>query len=44
MTGAPVIACGEGGLRLDRVQRAGKPVMDGADFMNGGLLVPGQRL
>ena len=44
MTGAPVIACGEGGLRLDRVQRAGKAVMDGADFMNGGLLVPGQRL
>ena len=44
VTGAPVIACGKGGLRLDRVQRAGKAVMDGADFMNGGLLVPGQRL
>ena len=44
MTGAPVIACGTGGVRLERVQRAGKAAMDGTDFMNGGLLVPGQRL
>ena len=44
LTGAPVIACGTGGVRLDRVQRAGKAAMDGADFMNGGLVVPGQRL
>ncbi|MEC8565591.1 MAG: methionyl-tRNA formyltransferase, partial [Pseudomonadota bacterium] len=44
MTGAPVIACGKGGVRLDRVQRAGKAAMDGTDFMNGGLLVPGQQL
>lgn len=44
MTDAPVIACGTGGVRLERVQRAGKAAMDGADFMNGGLIVPGQRL
>ena len=44
MTGAPVIACGKGGVRLDRVQRAGKAALDGTDFMNGGLLVPGQQL
>ena len=44
MTDAPVIACAKGGVRLDRVQRAGKAAMDGTDFMNGGLLVPGQQL
>ena len=44
ISGAPVIACGTGGLRLERVQRAGKAAMDGTDFMNGGLLVPGHRL
>ena len=44
MTSDPVIACGVGGVRLDRVQRAGKAAMDGTAFMNGGLLAPGQRL
>ena len=44
MTDAPVIACGTGGVRLERVQRAGKAAMDAADFMNSGLIVPGQRL
>lgn len=44
MTDAPVITCGKGGVRLERVQRAGKAAMDGADFMNGGLIVPGQQL
>ena len=44
MTDAPVIACGTGGVRLERVQRAGKAAMDAANFMNGGLIVPGQRL
>ena len=44
MTDALVVACGTGGVRLERVQRAGKAVMDGADFKNGGLIVPGQRL
>ena len=44
VTDAPVIACGKGGVRLDRLQRAGKAALDGTDFMNGGLLVPGQQL
>ena len=29
------IACGEGALRLEQVQRAGKPVMTVADFLRG---------
>jgi methionyl-tRNA formyltransferase len=29
------IACGEGALRLDRVQRAGRPVMPGDAFLRG---------
>ena len=33
--GRPVIAVGRGGLRLDQVQPAGKPRMDGRDFANG---------
>ena len=44
MTDAPVIACGTGGVRLERVQRAGRAAIDAADFMNGGFIVPGQRL
>lgn len=32
---ALTIACGTGALRLLRVQRAGKPVMDAADFLRG---------
>ncbi|WP_370324246.1 methionyl-tRNA formyltransferase [Euzebya sp.] len=33
--GRPVVACGEGAVRLDEVQPAGKPRMDGAAFANG---------
>lgn len=33
--GRPVIACGDGLLRLDQVQPAGKPRMDGRDYANG---------
>ncbi len=33
--GRPVVAVGRGGLRLDQVQPAGKPRMDGRDFANG---------
>lgn len=33
--GYPVVACGDGLLRLDEVQPAGKPRMDGAAFANG---------
>ena len=31
----PVVACGEGALRLDEVQPAGKARMSGPDFVNG---------
>ena len=33
--GRPVVAAGNGALRLDTVQPAGKPRMDGRDFANG---------
>ncbi|MEM9725821.1 MAG: methionyl-tRNA formyltransferase [Pseudomonadota bacterium] len=39
-----LIACGEGALRLTRVQRAGKAPMDAEDFQRGGGLSPGVRL
>lgn len=41
---APTIACGEGALQLLQVQRAGKAAMDGAAFMRGMSLPPGQVL
>lgn len=33
--GRPVVACGDGAVRLDQVQPAGKPRMDGVDLANG---------
>lgn len=33
--GRPVVACGEGAVRLDEVQPAGRPRMDGRDLANG---------
>ena len=41
---APSIACGAGALQLLRVQRAGKAAMDGAAFMRGAAVMPGQVL
>ena len=41
--GRPVVACGTARLRLDEVQPAGKPRMDGAAFARGRALV-GERL
>jgi methionyl-tRNA formyltransferase len=38
------VACGTGALRLDRVQRAGKAAMSGADFLRGARLEAGTRL
>jgi methionyl-tRNA formyltransferase len=38
------IACGEGALRLLRLQRAGKPAMAAEDFLRGFSLDPGTRL
>ena len=40
---APVIACGEGGIRLVQVQRAGKKPMTGEEFQRGAKLVAGGR-
>ncbi|WP_298951812.1 methionyl-tRNA formyltransferase [uncultured Methylobacterium sp.] len=41
---AGTVACGEGALRLLRVQPAGKPAMAIADFLRGRRLEPGQSL
>jgi methionyl-tRNA formyltransferase len=41
---APTVACGEGALRLKRVQRAGKGAMEAADFQRGFHLAKGERL
>ncbi len=38
------IACGEGALRPIRLQRAGKPAMDRADFLRGNTIGKGARL
>jgi len=38
------VACGQGALRLTRLQRAGKAPMDAADFLRGRPLQPGARL
>ena len=38
------VACGEGALRLERVQRPGKAALDAADFLRGARLSPGMRL
>jgi methionyl-tRNA formyltransferase len=37
----PVIACGTGGLRLLRLQRAGRAALPAADFLRGYALPPG---
>jgi methionyl-tRNA formyltransferase len=41
---ALLVACGEGGLRLSRVQRAGRPAMDAAAFLRGHAVPAGTRL
>ena len=41
---APTVACGQGALRLVRVQRAGRAPMDAAEFLRGFPLHAGERL
>jgi methionyl-tRNA formyltransferase len=41
---APTVACGDGAVRLLRLQRAGRGPQDGADFLRGFPLAPGDRL
>ena len=41
LDGAPTVACGEGALRLLRLQRPGKSAMDADAFMRGYDLAPG---
>jgi methionyl-tRNA formyltransferase len=38
------VACGEGALRLERVQRPGKAALDAAAFLRGARLIPGTLL
>ena len=38
------VACGDGALRLQKVQRAGKAAMTGADFLRGARLVSGAKI
>ena len=40
----PTVACGEGALRLTRLQRPGKAAMDAASFLRGYSLPAGTRL
>jgi methionyl-tRNA formyltransferase len=40
----PLIAAGEGALRLLEVQPAGRKAMNGADYARGRHLAPGDRL
>ncbi|MBD1544742.1 methionyl-tRNA formyltransferase [Roseibium aggregatum] len=42
--GSPVIACGDGGIRLVQVQRAGKKPMTGEEFQRGAKLTIGDTL
>lgn len=41
---APTIACGQGALRLTRLQRAGRAPMAAAEFLRGYALAPGETL
>jgi len=41
LDGNLLIACGEGALRLVRLQRAGKGAMDATDFLRGNSVEPG---
>ncbi|MCC5850936.1 MAG: methionyl-tRNA formyltransferase [Verrucomicrobia bacterium] len=43
-TDGPLIACGDGALRLTQVQPPGKSVMSGRDFLNGHPLQCGEKL
>lgn len=39
----PTVACSDGALRLERLQRAGKAPVEAADFQRGQPLAPGDR-
>ena len=41
---ALLVACGEGSVRLLRVQRAGRGAADAAEFLRGFPVAPGERL
>jgi len=44
LDGALTIACGEGAIRIDQLQRAGKQPMAASDFLRGVRLTPGNSL
>ncbi|MCC6158644.1 MAG: methionyl-tRNA formyltransferase [Deltaproteobacteria bacterium] len=43
-SGGIVVACGEGALRIGRLQLEGKKAMDARDFVSGARLAPGDRI
>jgi methionyl-tRNA formyltransferase len=44
LDGGLTIACGDGAIRIEELQRAGKQPMKAADFLRGARLEPGTRL
>jgi methionyl-tRNA formyltransferase len=44
LDGEMTIACGEGAVRIEELQRAGKQPMKASDFLRGARLAPGTRL
>jgi methionyl-tRNA formyltransferase len=44
LDGELTIACGEGAVRIEELQRAGKQPMKASDFLRGARLAPGTRL
>jgi methionyl-tRNA formyltransferase len=44
LDGRLTVACGEGAVRLLRVQRAGRAAMEAGEFLRGLPLAPGTRL
>ncbi len=44
LDGELTIACGDGAIRIEELQRAGKQPMKAADFLRGARLEPGTRL
>jgi methionyl-tRNA formyltransferase len=44
LDGELTIACGDGAVRIEELQRAGKQPMNASDFLRGARLAPGTRL
>jgi methionyl-tRNA formyltransferase len=44
INGEPTVACSDGALKLERLQRAGRSPMEARDFLRGFPLQTGDRL